>query len=317
VRPLPLPDLEPRRVRPRLAGGDALSSRGRSGASGRDRPGAGWPRGAAATRGAIHLRGERGSGDKNAKRMSRFGSGEVRRLDFLLRGPEGSTAKPSQPLDSTPAERKVQGSRSNTGGGFAPASRSVRYAQPGAVAAGDVATADLDADDVDGANGFDLLTARKADPRAAAKVCAGDTIPRRRLRCWRGLPETHPPRPSPGPRSAALKSNSASVTNASAASPSVSSPTRRSASATLRLEKPDRLILPTARKHIEPHGHKIPRHSDFGIRRNYSRDQQVPNGSGLVRVWRDGPDAPRLLARVVGSAQAFGSPHGPESCRGR
>jgi hypothetical protein len=42
----------------------------------------------------------------NAKRMCRFGSGEVRRLDFLLRGREGSTAKPSQPLDSTPVERK-------------------------------------------------------------------------------------------------------------------------------------------------------------------------------------------------------------------
>jgi hypothetical protein len=219
-------------VRPRLAGGDALSSRGRSGASGRDRPGAGCPRGPRRPAGPSASEGRGKAELRNAKRMRRFGSGEVRRLDFLLRGPEGSTAKPSQPLDSTPAERKVQGSRSNTGGGFAPASRSVRYAQPGAVAAGDVATADLDANDVDGANGFDLLTARKADPRAAAKVALAT---RSRdgglsLRCWRGLPETHPPRPSPGPRSAALKSNSASVTNASAASPSVSSPTRRSAS---------------------------------------------------------------------------------------
>jgi len=47
--------------------------------------------------------------------MCRFGSGEVRRLDFLLRGPEGSTAKPSQPLDSTPVERKVQGRRRGRG----------------------------------------------------------------------------------------------------------------------------------------------------------------------------------------------------------
>jgi hypothetical protein len=30
--------------------------------------------------------------------------------------------------------------------------------------------------------------------------------------------------------------------------------------------------------------HKIPPDSDFGIRRNYSRDQQVPNGRGLTRL---------------------------------
>jgi len=39
----------------------------------------------------------------------------------------------------------------------------------------------------------------------------------------------------------------------------------------LRLEKPDRLVVPTARKHIEPHDHKIPRDSEVGIRRNYLR----------------------------------------------
>jgi hypothetical protein len=58
---------------------------------------------------------------RNAKRMRRFGSGEVRRLDFLLRGPEGSTAKPSQPLDSTPAGRKVQGWRQARGVAWASA----------------------------------------------------------------------------------------------------------------------------------------------------------------------------------------------------
>src|SRR5262249_27344536 len=40
----------------------------------------------------------------------------------------------------------------------------------------------------------------------------------------------------------------------------------------LGLEEPDRLVIPTARKHIEPHCHKIPWHSDFGIRRNYPHD---------------------------------------------
>ena len=66
------------------------------------------PRGCGGPRGHPPPRGERGSGDKNAKRMCRFGSGEVRRLDFLLRGPEGSTVKPSQCLDSTPVERRLQ-----------------------------------------------------------------------------------------------------------------------------------------------------------------------------------------------------------------
>jgi hypothetical protein len=43
-----------------------------------------------------------------------------------------------------------------------------------------------------------------------------------------------------------------------------------------------------------------------------------PLGSVLVGVWRDGPDASRLgLGLVVGSARAFGSPPGPESCLGR
>jgi hypothetical protein len=36
-------------------------------------------------------------------------------LDFLLRGHEGSTAKPSQRFDSTPVERKVQGRRQARG----------------------------------------------------------------------------------------------------------------------------------------------------------------------------------------------------------
>jgi hypothetical protein len=79
--------------------------------------GCGDPRGAITSegRGEAPPRGGRGSGDKNAKRMCRFGSGEVRRLDFLLRGHEGSTVKPSQPLDGTPVERKVQARRQARG----------------------------------------------------------------------------------------------------------------------------------------------------------------------------------------------------------
>jgi hypothetical protein len=45
---------------------------------------------------------------KNAKRMCRFGSGEVRRLDFLLRGHEGSTAKPSSLSRLRPPREKFK-----------------------------------------------------------------------------------------------------------------------------------------------------------------------------------------------------------------